>query len=74
MVRLPTGKMSSRTGNNILYSDFLEEVVSQMPKRKIKKREPKIKKEKLEERALKISIAAIKYSMLKQGEAEEYYF
>lgn len=73
MVRLPTGKMSSRTGNNILYSDFLEEVVSHAQK-EIKKREPKIKKEKLEERALKISIAAIKYSMLKQGEQKNIIF
>jgi arginyl-tRNA synthetase len=65
-VRLPTGKMSSRTGENILYSDFIEEMVSYSSK-EIKKRFPSISKEELEQRALKISIASIKYSMLKQN-------
>lgn len=65
-VRLPTGKMSSRTGENILYSDFLSEITSYASK-EIKKRSPSISKEKLEKRALKISIASIKYSMLKQS-------
>ncbi len=65
MVRLPKGKMSSRTGDNILYSDFIEELKN-YTKKQIKKREPKISKTNLEKRALVLSIAAIKYSMLKQ--------
>jgi arginyl-tRNA synthetase len=65
MVRLPTGKMSSRTGDNILYSDFIREM-KEYAKEEILKRE-KISLEEAEERALAISIAAIKYSMLKQG-------
>lgn len=65
-VRFPEGKMSSRSGNNILYSDFLEEV-QEYSKKEIKKRDSKISKTKLEERALKIATAAIKYSMLKQN-------
>jgi arginyl-tRNA synthetase len=65
-VRLPTGKMSSRTGENILYSEFIEEMISYSAK-EIKKRFPSIVKSELEKRALKISIAAIKYSMLKQN-------
>lgn len=64
-VRLPTGKMSSRTGENILYSDFKREIID-YAKTEIKKREPKISAKELEKRALLISIAAIKYSMLKQ--------
>ena len=64
-VRLPTGKMSSRTGENILYSDFIKEITD-YAKKEIKKRIPEISKTELEKRALKISIAAIKYSMLKQ--------
>jgi len=64
LVRLPEGKMSSRTGNNILYSGFLKEM-KDYAKSEIKKRE-KLKENELEERALKISIAAIKYAMLKQ--------
>ncbi len=66
MVRLPAGKMSSRTGENILYSDFIKEVTDYSKKR-IKERTPKISKVKLEKRAIAVSIAAIKYSMLKQS-------
>jgi arginyl-tRNA synthetase len=65
-VRLPTGKMSSRTGENILYSDFIKEM-SDYSKNEIKTRSPNISKTELEKRALKISIASIKYSMLKQN-------
>ena len=57
--------MSSRTGENILYSDFIKEITD-YAKEQIAKRERKISKKELEERALAISIAAIKYSMLKQ--------
>jgi arginyl-tRNA synthetase len=66
MVRLPTGKMSSRTGDNILYSDFIEEVTDHT-KKEIKKRDSKISKTELEKRGLKVAIAGIKYSMLKQN-------
>ena len=66
LVRLPEGKMSSRTGQNIIYSDFKNEVVD-YAKKEIKKRFPKLSDDALEKRALAISIAAIKFSMLKQG-------
>ena len=66
MVRLPEGKMSSRTGQNILYSDFKKEVTD-YAKEEIKKRFPKLAEKELEERALAISIAAIKFAMLRQG-------
>jgi len=66
MVRLPTGKMSSRTGDNILYSDFVKEL-KDYAKKQIKKREAKISKINLEKRSLILAIAAIKYSMLKQS-------
>ncbi len=65
-IRLPTGKMSSRTGDNILYSDFIKEMTD-YSKKEIKSRNPEISKTELEERALKISIASIKYSLLKQS-------
>jgi arginyl-tRNA synthetase len=65
MVRLLEGKMSSRTGDNILYSDFMKEITS-YAKNRIKERDSKIKEQELEKRALTVSIAAIKYSMLKQ--------
>jgi len=63
MVRFPEGKMSSRTGQNVLYSDFIKEV-QKISKERLKTKSPGEKN--LDEKALKISIAAIKYSMLKQ--------
>lgn len=65
-VRLPTGKMASRTGNNMLYRDFMEKVMNHASD-EIKKREKRIGKNALKERALKVSVAAIKYDFLKQG-------
>jgi len=66
LIRLPEGKMSSRTGQNILYSNFKKEVVD-YAKKEIKKRFPKLSEKEVDERAQAISIAAIKYSILKQG-------
>ncbi len=66
MVRLPTGKMSSRTGDNILYSDFMKDITD-FAKKRIKKTMPAISQKELDNKAEKISIAAIKYSMLKQS-------
>lgn len=63
-VRLPEGKMSSRTGNNILYADFRNELV-EAAKLEISKRDDLNVKE-VDKRALAIAISAIKYSMLKQ--------
>jgi arginyl-tRNA synthetase len=65
LVRLPTGKMSSRTGDNILYSDFKKEIVD-FTKKRLADRDGKISGKDLDDRALKIAIASIKYSMLKQ--------
>ncbi len=65
LVRLPSGKMSSRTGNNILYSDFKKEIVT-LAMEGLRSRESEVRGRELEDRALKIAIAAIKYSMLKQ--------
>ncbi|MBI5871633.1 arginine--tRNA ligase [archaeon] len=64
-VRLPSGKMSSRTGENILYSDFKEEI-TKAAQEQLLKRFPSIKKKELDKRALAISIASIKYNMLRQ--------
>ena len=63
-VRLPDGKMSSRTGKNILYADFRNELVD-AARLEIEKRTrlPEIESNK---RALAIAISAMKYAMLKQ--------
>lgn len=63
MVRFPEGKMSSRTGQNILYSDFSNEV-KKLAKEGLEKRGEKGNE--INKRALTIAISAIKYSMLKQ--------
>lgn len=63
-IRLPEGKMSSRTGTNILYADFRDELVAEA-KREIATRATLNEKE-LNKRALAIGIAAMKYTMLKQ--------
>lgn len=63
-VRLPWGKMSSRTGDNVLYSQFKNELID-LAKSKIEQRQ-KIDPKELETRALKIAIATMKYTMLKQ--------
>ncbi|MEK6906131.1 MAG: arginine--tRNA ligase [Nanoarchaeota archaeon] len=65
-IRLPAGKMSSRTGENIIYSDFMSEMLD-YSKKEILKRAPKLPKKELERRAIKISVSAIKYSILKQN-------
>ncbi len=64
-VRLPTGKMSSRTGENIIYSDFRKEIINYAVS-EIKKRYDNLSKKEINRRALIISIGAIKFSMLKQ--------
>jgi len=63
-VRFPWGKMSSRTGENILYADFRNGLIDEARK-EIKKRY-KLKEKEIEKRALAIAVSAMKYSMLKQ--------
>tara|TARA_Y100000310_G_scaffold171786_1_gene171952 strand:- start:9484 stop:11178 length:1695 start_codon:yes stop_codon:yes gene_type:complete len=63
MVRFPKGKISSRTGDNVLYSDFYCSTLEIAKKGLIKRGDSeKISNKK----APKIAISAIKYSMLKQ--------
>lgn len=64
-IRLPTGKMSSRTGDNIIYTEFKEEL-TEFALDEIKKRFPELKEKEAKERALAIAIASMKYAMLKQ--------
>ncbi len=64
-IRLPWGKMSSRTGDNVLYSEFKTEIV-RLAAKEVEARFPKLEEIKIYDRALAIFIAALKYSMLKQ--------
>ncbi|MBR9699835.1 arginine--tRNA ligase [Candidatus Woesearchaeota archaeon] len=72
LVKLPHGKMSSRTGDNILYSSFKDEL-KEYAASEIKKRF-KVDKKELERRSLAIAIASLKYSMLKQHPNKEIVF
>jgi arginyl-tRNA synthetase len=65
MVRFPWGKMSSRSGDNVLYSDFKNELVNYSMK-EVEKRFKDLESTEVYDRALAISIASLKYSMLKQ--------
>ena len=62
-VELPEGKMKSREGT-IVDGDDLIEKIQDLVKKQLEKRE-KLSKKQLEERSLKITLAAIKYLLLK---------
>ncbi|MBI1838847.1 MAG: arginine--tRNA ligase [Candidatus Colwellbacteria bacterium] len=72
MLRLPTGKMSSRTGNVITAEALLSELRDAVSV-KINNREDltDIEKEEIKER---VAIAAIRYSILKQGIGKDIIF
>jgi arginyl-tRNA synthetase len=65
LVILPTGKMASREGKVVLYDDTLQKLID-MIKEKIKKSGKKLPKKELEQRAKKIALGAIKYTILSQ--------
>ena len=64
MLRLPEGKMSSRTGN-VITGESLINKVEELVKEKIKDRELSDKEKK--EITEKVAVGAIKYSILKQS-------
>jgi len=73
LVNLPTGKMASREGDVILYEDVLNELVKHA-KEETKKRNPKMKKEELEEISKKIALASLKYDMIKMSPSKTIIF
>jgi arginyl-tRNA synthetase len=72
MVRLPEGKMSSRTGNVITVAWMFDEIKNKL--KEIMKNNHKIAKEELSEVEEIISVAAIKYSLLKNGIGQDIVF
>lgn len=64
MIRLPEGKIKSREGTQGISVDEILDNVQNLVKKEIKKRS-KLSKKELESRSLKISLAAIKYAVLK---------
>ncbi len=63
MVNLPEGKMKSREGTVVDADDLIEDV-KKLVKKELRKR-AKLKPKILEEKSLKIALAAIKYLLLK---------
>ncbi|MBS3076454.1 arginine--tRNA ligase [Candidatus Pacearchaeota archaeon] len=64
MITLPTGKIKSREGTEGISADEVLEKVQKIVKKELESR-GKISKKDLEDRSLKISLASIRYSMLK---------
>ena len=73
MVRFPWGKMSSRSGENVLYSDFKKKLVDYSMK-EVEKRFKNLESTEVYDRALAIAIASLKYSMLKQDTNKDLIF
>lgn len=59
-------RFATRKGKTVFMQDIINETIA-LAKKEVKKREPKIKPKELEERALKIAIAAIFYGDLKNN-------
>jgi arginyl-tRNA synthetase len=72
-VRLPSGKMSSRTGVNILYEDMVENMMQHAIK-ETKKRHKDWGKSKLEKVAKALTISALKFDMLIQDNNKKIIF
>lgn len=71
MLRLPTGKMSSRTGEVITAVSLIEEVKKRVLKKTSERELPAEKKEEIAE---KVAIGAIKFSILKQSPGRDIVF
>jgi len=65
-VKLPSGMMSSRTGNVITYQELKEELLAKCVA-EAKKRHTDWDEEKIKSNALKIGLGAAKFEMLKVG-------
>lgn len=68
MLRLPTGKMSSRTGEVIAAESLLNEVKEKV---RVKVRDRNLSDAEKEDITEKVSIGAIKYSILKQSSGKD---
>jgi arginyl-tRNA synthetase len=73
MVYLPEGKMKSREGKIIDADSLLDEVVN-LAKHEIKKRDPKISKKELDQRAEKIGVGAIKFFIIKYDPMKDFIY
>lgn len=66
-------KFATRKGKTVFMEEIINKTVA-IAKKEIKKRNPKVSKEKLEEKSLKIAIAAIYYGDLKSNRTNDILF
>jgi len=74
LVMLPEGKMSSRVGNVILFSQLREEITQFIKSNHLEENQNDLYSDELEETAHKIALAAIKYGMLSQDTNKQIVF
>jgi len=74
LVMLPEGKMSSRAGNVILFSQLRKEIVESIQSNHLSEHLEDWSKRELDETAQKIAVAAIKYGMLNQDSNKQIVF
>jgi arginyl-tRNA synthetase len=73
LVYLPEGKMKSREGTVVDADDIIKDTVS-IARKEIKKRDPKLGKKELEQRAWVIGLGALKYFLLKMEAKKNIHF
>lgn len=73
MVRLPSGKMSTRAGT-VVYFDDLESEMFKLAVEEVSKRNKDLGEERKKELALKIMLSALKYGMLKRDPSRDIVF
>ena len=74
LVMLPEGKMSSRAGNVILFSQLRKEIIESIQSNHLGEHRQEWSKKELEETAQKIAVAAIKYGMINQDSNKQIVF
>ncbi|MBF0279246.1 MAG: arginine--tRNA ligase [SAR324 cluster bacterium] len=74
LVALPSGKMSSRSGNVILFSQLQEEMNSYIQNNYLNRFRGEWTEEEIEETTRRVAVAAIKYGMLNQDPNKQIVF
>ena len=74
LVMLPEGKMSSRAGNVILFSQLRQKIMDSLRTQHFQARKGEWPDEEIEETCRKVAVAALKYGMLAQDPAKQIVF
>ena len=74
LVMLPDGKMSSRAGNVILFSQLREKILNSLRTQHFQARQGEWPDAEIEETSRRVAIAALKYGMLAQDPAKNIIF